>query len=314
MLKKIALILMFVALVLSGCSSAAATRSANIGAAPQAMPDVYNGEKAAGAPAYESDYNGAGSTGSSIPSDTAAERLVIQNANLTILVASPADAMSAVQHMATEMGGFVVTSNLYKTYVSSEAGELPEANITVRVPSARLNDALAQVKALTQDPEQDVKSETISGQDVTKEYTDLRSRLKNLEDTEAQLREIMGSATKTEDVLSVYRELTNIREQIEVIKGQIQYYEEAAAMSSIAIVIQAKASVQPIEIGGWQPGGVARESIQALVKALQTLADIGIRVVLFILPLAAVMFFPLWLIWFIVRRVRKNRRQPTPTA
>jgi adenine-specific DNA methylase len=250
---------------------------------------------------------------SSNRADVSAERLVIQNANLTIVVGEPGQAMTAIRRMAEEMGGFVVASNLYKAY-RGDAGELPEATITVRVPAARLNEALDQVKTLTENPNQDVKSETISGQDVTKEYTDLRSRLKNLEETEAQLREIMGSATKTEDVLAVYRELTNIREQIEVIKGQIQYFEEAAAMSSIAVLVQAKASIQPLEIGGWQPAGVARESIQALIKAMQGLADLGIRLILFVLPLAVVLFFPLWLMWFFIRRARKNRKLPTQSS
>ena len=314
MMKRVGLILIIATIFLASCSSAAPTStSRDMMVAPQGgagVTDSFNGQKgnaeegrADATSAAPADYDASGN-----PVQADSERLVIQNANLTIVVGQPGETMAAIRRMAEDMGGFVVASNLYKTY-RGEAGELPEATITVRVPVTRLNEALDQVKALTQSAD-DVKAETISGQDVTKEYTDLRSRLKNLEETEAQLREIMGSATKTEDVLSVYRELTGIREQIEVIKGQIQYYEEAAALSSIAVLIQAKASIQPLEIGGWQPGGVVRESIQALVTALQGLADIGIRLVLFVLPLALVVFFPLWLVWFIIRRTRKNRKLP----
>lgn len=313
MMKRVGLILIIATLFLASCSSAAPTFTASEMASPQGgagVTDSFNAQKGsdeegrADAPAVApADYDASGN-----PVQAASERLVIQNANLTIVVGEPGETMAAIRRMAEDMGGFVVASNLYKTY-RGDAGELPEATITVRVPVKRLNEALDQVKALTQSAD-DVKAETISGQDVTKEYTDLRSRLKNLEETEAQLREIMGSATKTEDVLSVYRELTGIREQIEVIKGQIQYYEEAAALSSIAVLIQAKASIQPLEIGGWQPGGVVRESIQALVTALQGLADIGIRLVLFVLPLALIVFFPLWLVWFIIRRTRKIRKLP----
>lgn len=308
MLKKVGLFLIIIALLLAGCSPALGGSTASQSEAPMAPStgNSYNSDKGVmGAPAGGStgttaDENLTGADGS--------QRLVIQNANLTIQVGAPGDAMSAIRRMAEGMGGFVVASNLYKTY-AGEGGELPEATITVRVPASQLNAALDQIKALTQDPSVDVKAETISGQDVTKEYTDLRSRLKNLEDTEAQLREIMASASKTEDVLSVYRELTSIREQIEVIKGQIQYYEEAAAMSAISVLIQAKSSAQPIEVGGWQPAGVAREAIQALVKALQVLANIAITFVLFILPLGLLIAAPFVIIWLIVRRSRKNRKQ-----
>ena len=56
---------------------------------------------------------------------------------------------------------------------------------------------------------------------MTSDYTDLQSRLRNLEDAEEQLRTIMDSAFNTEDVLTVYNRLVEVREQIEVIKGQI---------------------------------------------------------------------------------------------
>ena len=56
----------------------------------------------------------------------------------------------------------------------------------------------------------------------------------------------MEEATKTEDVLSVFNQLTQVREQIEVIKGQMQYYEQSAALSSISVELYANAAVQPV--------------------------------------------------------------------
>ncbi len=242
--------------------------------------------------------------------DSGANRLVIRNANLTIVVEDPTKALSAVTQMAEEMDGFVVTSNLYKT-TTRQGQEYPEANITVRVPADKLNDALTQVKALVKDPEKDIQSENVSGQDVTKEYTDLQSQLTNLQNTEAQLREIMASANKTEDVLAVYNQLTQIRGQIEVIKGQIQYYKESAAMSAIAMQIKALAAVQPLEIGGWQPVGVARDAAQALIDALQFLGSAAIWLIIFLLPVGLLIFLPLRLLWWLFRR---NRKPKTPAS
>ena len=145
-------------------------------------------------------------------------RLVIENANMTIVVAEPGQAMSEITRMAEEMGGFVVRSNLYKTTTESGIG-VPQANITVRVPVERLDDALSAIRGLTENPEEDVRSENRTGEDVTESYTDLQSRLRNAEETERQLREIQASATRTEDVLNVFNQISAIREQIEVLKG-----------------------------------------------------------------------------------------------
>jgi archaellum component FlaC len=320
MLKRLVLISMIFLLLLSGCAPAATMAPAQ----PQAAP----AERDFSAPASEGFLSGRGadsnkaassqsSTGSQ--SEPGANRLVIRNANLTIIVEDPATALTAVTGMAEGMGGFVVTSNLYKT-TSRSGQEYPEANITVRVPAEKLNNALAQIKALVKDPTKDIESENVSGQDVTKEYTDLQSQLTNLENTEAQLREIMASATKTEDVLAVYNQLTQVREQIEVIKGQIQYYKESAAMSAIAVQIKALASIQPLEIGGWRPAGVARDAAQALIDTLQFLGSAAIWLIIFFVPVGLVIFLPLRLLWWLIRRNRKPKQQapasqpPSPPA
>lgn len=242
-----------------------------------------------------------------LPAD---KRLVVRNANLTIVLDDPAQALNTINQMAETMGGFVVTSNLYKT-ASSQGKQFPEASITIRVPSEKLTTALDQIHKLVKDQTKDISNETITGQDVTKEYTDLQSREKNLEQAEAQLREIMASATKTEDVLAIYNQLTQVREQIEVLKGQIQYYEESAALSSIAVTIHATASVQPLEVGGWQPIGVARDAVQALINTMQVVGNVAIWLALYVLPVALVIFIPLRLLWWVFRRNQKNRKTPT---
>ena len=81
---------------------------------------------------------------------------------------------------------------------------------------------------------------------MTAEYVDLQSRLKNFEAAEAQLNEILEKATETEDVVNIFNQLVYYREQIEVVKGQIKYYDEAAALSAINVRIIAEETVQPL--------------------------------------------------------------------
>ena len=63
--------------------------------------------------------------------------------------------MSKISRMSETMGGFVVTSNLYKTYTENGV-EVPEATITVRVPAEKLAAALDEIKGLVKDPDQDI--------------------------------------------------------------------------------------------------------------------------------------------------------------
>jgi hypothetical protein len=214
--------------------------------------------------------------------------------------------------MAEAMGGFVVSADMYQQTLSNGI-QVPQVSMTIRVPSERLDEALTTIKAETDQP---IITENLNSQDVTAEYTDLNSRLVNLQAAEQQLQQIMDDANRTEDVLAVYSQLVSVREQIELIKGQMKYYEQSAALSSISIQLIANAAMQPLSIAGWQPGGVAKQALQSLIKALQSLTNFVIRLVILYLPVLILVFGPIilivWGITSLVKRRRKAKKAPPP--
>ena len=231
-------------------------------------------------------------------------RMVVKNASLSIVVDEPGVTMDAIRKLASDLGGYVVSSNFYQIQIDGGV-EVPQANITIRVPVEKLDQALGEIKKGAGR----ILNENVSGQDVTQEYTDLESRLRNLEKAEAQLTEIMNQAYKTEDVLTVYNQLVQVQEQIELIKGQMQYYEQSAAMSAISVDIQANEAVQPLQIGGWQPVGVAKNAIQALINTLEVLVNMLIWIGLYILPIVLILFFPARWIWNGLKKYFARRRE-----
>jgi len=301
MIKRTLITLLIAAALLSACAGAKSALnppSATGGVAPSlGMPDVAPSANEAGSPqkpAFDSQTE-----------QNITTRLVIRNASLSIIVTDPAAVMDDIMRMANSMGGFVVTSNLYQATKQNQV-QVPEAQVTVRVPADQLDAALKQIKAHVKDPVNDVLYENISGQDVTQEYTDLQSRLRNLEAAAKQLQTILDNAVKVDDVLSVYNELRSVNEQIEVLKGQIQYYEQSARLSAISVTIQAEAGVQPVTIGGWQPKGVAKDALQTLIRAYQWIANAAIWIVVFCLPIA----IPVGLVlYFIIRGIRKMNQK-----
>lgn len=301
MIKRFSITLIVLTLLLAGCSAAMPNR--------EAEQTVYMEEPAA-APAMESESLGEGaySDRGLFAIDNAAttpERLVIKNANLAISVEDPTISMETISKLAEAMGGFVVSADMYQQTLSNGV-KVPQVSMTIRVPAEKLDEAMATIKAETDLP---VISENISSQDVTAEYTDLNSKLTNLEAAEKQLQEIMASANRTEDVLAVYSQLVSVREQIEVIKGQMLYYERSAALSAITVQLYANAATQPLTIGGWQPKGVAKEALQSLINALQSIGNFVIRSVILYIPVLAIIFVPIILIiWGIRKLVRKNRK------
>ncbi len=300
MFKKTLFVLIVLVLLMASCGGSSMANQE----APGFAADEFYYEEAGAEPMAPELYDDeARSSNLAITTvEISDERIVIKNADLAIITEDPAQSMSEIGEMADSMGGFVVESYLYQQTLSSGV-QVPHATITIRVPAEKLDEALSQIKAGAVE----VESANISGQDVTLDYTDLQSQLRNLEAAEAQLQAIMDEAIKTEDVLNVFNELVAVRGQIEVIKGQMQYFEQSAAFSRIAVSITADEAVQPIQVGGWQPSGVAKDAIEALIKTLQFIVTAGIWVVLCVLPIALLIGLPLFFVVRAVIRARKRR-------
>jgi hypothetical protein len=291
------------AILLGACGAPAALRSAEILPAGLSggAPDVAVQEMAA-SPA-NTDASNAVYSGEPVSQD----RLVIRNANLTLVVTDPTASAEAITKMAEDMGGFVVSTNLYETAYGTGNLTTTQGTITIRVPADQLDMALDTIKAGAIE----VRSESISGEDVTQQYVDLESRLRNLEAAEEQLQEIMGSATTTEDVMMVYNQLVQVRGEIESVKGQMQYFEQSARLSAVTIELIPDAAAQPLQIAGWRPQGTIKAAVEALVKALQFLADAGIWAVICVLPIGLLIGIPAF---FIIRAIRRRRKAGKASA
>jgi hypothetical protein len=307
MIKKISFALLVLSLLLAGCSAMSSNYDSVQQLPVEAPAAASEMQRQAAGEAYSPDK----SAYAIDQSAASVEHLVIKNAALSMAVNDPLKSMDTISKMADSMGGFVVTADMYQQALSNGA-KVPQVSMTIRVPVERLDEAMAIIKAETDQP---IISENVNSQDVTDKYTDLNSKLTNLEAAERQLQSIMADATKTEDVLAVYSQLVSTREQIELIKGQMQYYEQSAALSSISVQLIANAAMQPLTIGGWQPKGVAKEALQSLIHTLQSLGNFTIRAVILYIPTLLIIFVPIaliiWGITALVRRARRGRKAPT---
>lgn len=306
-MKRILFIIVIVAAVaLSACGvQARATQApapqfglgggAPIQEAPAAVPPAVDSAKSLV-------QNQAGTDNSSVPTT---DRLVIQNADLTIVVKDVNTRAKEIQDMAKQMGGYVVSVNIGQTY-ANDGTQVPQAQVVVRVPVDQLDAALEQVKK----DAVDVQNETRTGQDVTDQYVDLQSQLTAKQAAADQLLKIMQDATKTEDVLAVYQQLQQINSDIEVLKGKIKYYEQSAALSAISVNIVAEETIKPIVVAGWKPQGVARDAIQNLIYFWQGFVDWMIGFLLFTLPVLITIGIPLYLFFLLVRWILRKVRKP----
>jgi len=297
-MKRFLFLSLATTLILAACASAAAPsqRSFDLAGGAPASQEMMAEAPMEEATAPDADFasNAAGEGFNA----AAVERLVIQNADLSVVVIDPEAKMDEIGKMAEDMGGFVVSKNVFQTTTGNNI-RVPEGNITVRVPAENLEQALEQIKS----DAVEVQNENRSGQDVTRDYVDLKSRLKTHEQAAEQLSKILEDKTESAEVIDVFNQLVYHREQIEMLKGQINYYEEAAALSAISVHVSAEETLQPLEIAGWRPAGVARDALQTLINFSQGFVNFLIWLIILIIPAGLLILVLLWIVWRIFRFV-----------
>jgi hypothetical protein len=230
------------------------------------------------------------------------ERMIIWTGDISLIVKDVGESMEKVEAIAKDLGGYVVNSS------SWYQEEQLRARLTIRVPAEEFDTAMARLKDLAIK----VESRNVSTQDVTEEYTDLDARLRNLEATEKELLELLTEVRertgKAEDILAVHREVSNIRGQIEQVKGRMQYLEKMTAMATINIELIPDVLARPIVVAGWRPTGTAANAVRTLVKTLQFIVDAAIWLVIYVLPTLVVIAIPFFILWMIWRRWRIRRK------
>ncbi|MCL1975371.1 MAG: DUF4349 domain-containing protein [Firmicutes bacterium] len=171
------------------------------------------------------------------------ERKIIRDANLSLRVDNFDTAYTRITDLAARYGGYVVSGDAF----SYDGEKMQRGNIMLRVEASRLTEALTEIESLGK-----VESRNIYSQDITLEYYDVEGRLNQYQTQERRLMEILNKAETVDDQIKVERELTRIRTQLDKLNGQMRYYNQMTALSSINVnLYQPDASTQTVRLRGW---------------------------------------------------------------
>ena len=201
-------------------------------------------------------------------------RKIVRTASLTLAVEDVGASVQKVESIATAAGGFVSESSVFvepEPPAPSEDGterrKTETASVTVRVPAETYASVMKQLRGIAEE----VEGESSQGSDVTEEFTDLESRVRNLEATERQYLELLKVAKAIPDILTVQDRLNQVRLEIEQAQGRMQLLNDLTDLATIT------AQLRPFVLGAEEPGEPgwaqaawedARETSEDMLKAL----------------------------------------------
>lgn len=153
-----------------------------------------------------------------------AQRKIISVASVSLEVEAVQEAVVSVRSIAESLGGFVDQLS------SSGVGESQQATIAIRVPQVQFLNAIESIEALGQ-----VVSSSVSSEDVSEQFIDLEARLRSSLRQEQSLLSLLEKAETLNDLLTLERELSRVRSDIERIQGQLSFLERRVELATITV-------------------------------------------------------------------------------
>jgi hypothetical protein len=237
-------------------------------------------------------------------------RKLIRTVDLQLEVKDSVEVAKRVEALVNGMGGYVSASN------AQRQGEVVLYTLTLRVPADRIDQALNTLRSLAVR----VDREHQQVEDVTDQYIDLDAHRRTLEATERELSGLLAESRqkgrKAGEIMDIYRQLTEIRTQIEQIQTQISSYDKLATLSTINLELVPTESAKPVSDQSWRPSDNLRSSLRSLVGFVQWLLDFLVYALIVLLPvglvIAAAVLALRWLWRRLGRPFRRAPRIPPP--
>lgn len=224
------------------------------------------------------------------PNEASTPGMMIRTGYATLEVSRLDPAIVQVRSLAAKAGGYVTN-----TSTSGGRDQVRSAMLELRIPAPRYDGAVAALAEIGR-----VETTQTSAQDVGEEFVDLTARVENLRKLEARLIDLLANRTgRLQDVLSVERELTRVRTEIDQIEGRLRYLKNRVSLSTLTVNLH---EPQPL-IGntpGENPiGSAVRQAWRNFVGFFASvIASLGI-----LIPVAGIAA----IVWFVVRKQLRRR-------
>jgi hypothetical protein len=220
-------------------------------------------------------------------------RSIIYTGTITVRVTKVDEAALRASAAATGAGGFVGGDE--RTSTSSRAN----AKLVLRVPADKFTDVLNTLHDLGKE-----ESRSVSTQDVTEQVADVDARIANAQASVERVRALMARAQTIGEITSLESELSRREGDLESLKARKRKLDDLTALSTITLVL----------LGPDEPSAPAKKADTGFLAGLKggwsaflASMEVLLTIIGALVPWLVALGIPLTLVWWLVRRSRRNR-------
>jgi len=166
-------------------------------------------------------------------------RKLLKNGNVVFETADLEKMKLNIENLVQKFDGYISSD------YANEYDNKVNYYLNIRIPSQYFDSILKEISI--QISKFDAKEITIS--DVTEEFLDIESRLKNKKELEKRYLEILQQSKSVEDILNIERELGKLREEIEATEGRLNYLSNQVSFSTLSVSFYKKVANETSFLG-----------------------------------------------------------------
>ncbi|MAB96395.1 MAG: hypothetical protein CL496_04175 [Actinobacteria bacterium] len=179
--------------------------------------------------------------------------------------------IKSVENMVESYGG-----NISNTYLSTNYQGLQSYSLTINIPAEDFEDFLSGIEELSS-----FTNISSNANDVTRYVVDIDSRLKSLYSEKEALQDIKDEATSTSDKLQVQSQLRYINQDIEMLQGQKEFYENSTSFSKLTLEIREGSGVS---LFSWN------YYVQRALGWTESIIGISVSISIILIPIGFIFF------------------------
>lgn len=294
--RKIIIITLFV-LLISACSSFTSPK--------EESSTVNSGAVTEGSEGMVPSYTNDEMDQSKNLIETPNEKL-IQNIGLEIETKQYTTTVSEIEALVRSLNGYIQNSYIPRPKAENEFSNL-EASLTVMIPTVSIDDFILKAGKTS-----NIVSERREVYNVTDSYRDTESRINTLKAKELRLLELLKQSGSLSDLLTIENELSNTRYEIERLESTILDYDKRIQYTQFNLIIREVYEYSPSEKASLWERIVEgfTSNAQSFIRTLETGFIFIVTTLPFILIQLILWSLPLFIVYFIYRKVSKKRFLP----
>lgn len=213
----------------------------------------------------------------------ALNRKIIYNTSIGLVVQDYAKFESELPALVNAHGGFVASNNTNRRYNDNQSGDW-----VIRIPVAQYASFLGGIDALGF-----AENRNENAQDVTEEYVDIETRIKNKQALESRVLGILEDRSgKLNDILEIERELSRVREEIERMEGRLRYLKERTSLATVTI--RCREQQEYVPIAAPTLGSRLGQAFSGSISTMQFVAANVLVLFVAVLPWLVILAVGLW--------------------